>query len=273
MGCTAVNDDVMRHFPAPTSGTALADAPCVFEPESNGASQGKQATGGRRRLLQTRHRLQHLGAQALNEVELLGLIAGLDEAEALESLREASISDLCAESLDALTTLRGLSAAAAERLLAAAELARRLPASRQRRPRLETPDAIYRWLRRQFLGLRRESFHVLCLNSRNVLLRQLQVAQGSVDQCHVDPREALAPAVACRATNLVLVHNHPSGDPEPSIHDVTLTRQLREGAGLLCIRLIDHLVLGESGYVSMSARGLLGADSGVLLSHLNDDGH
>ena len=101
---------------------------------------------------------------------------------------------------------------------------------------------------------------MLCLSSRNVLLRHVRVAEGSVDQCHVDPREALAPAIACRATGIVLVHNHPSGDPEPSVQDVALTRQLREGARLLCLRLLDHLVVGESGYVSMLARGLLKGD-------------
>ena len=69
---------------------------------------------------------------------------------------------------------------------------------------------------------------------------------GSVDQCHVDPREALAPAIACRATGIVLLHNHPSGDPEPSVQDVALTRQLKEGARLLCLRLLDHLVIGET---------------------------
>jgi DNA repair protein RadC len=94
-------------------------------------------------------------------------------------------------------------------------------------------------------------------------MRHARVAVGSVDQCHVDPREALAPAVACRASALVLLHNHPSGDPEPSVQDVALTRQLGEGARLLCIRLVDHLVLSSSGYVSMLARGLLGDDRPV----------
>jgi DNA repair protein RadC len=110
--------------------------------------------------------------------------------------------------------------------------------------------------------------HVLCLNSRNVLLRQVRVAEGSVDQCHVDPREALAPAIACRATGIVLVHNHPSGDPEPSVNDVALTRQLREAGRLLCIRLLDHLVIGDRGYVSMLSRGLLRGDDSAFVSKL-----
>jgi len=153
-------------------------------------------------------------------------------------------------------------------VLAAGELARRLHHAHELRPRLHTPQAIYEWARKSLQGARREEVHVLCLNSRNVLLRQVRIAEGSVDQCHVDPRDALAPALACRATGFVLVHNHPSGDPEPSVHDVALTRQLREGGRLLCLRLLDHLVVGEKSYVSMLARGLLRTDDAAWMARV-----
>jgi DNA repair protein RadC len=209
------------------------------------------------------HRLLELGAAALSQAELVAIITGVDEPRRVGELVREGLKALLTEPLDALVTHRRLEAPQAARLAASAELARRLHDARDERPRLQTPQAIYEWARARLVGARREEFHVLCLSSRNLLLRHVRVAEGSVDQCHVDPREALAPAIAARATGIVLVHNHPSGDPEPSVHDVALTRQLKDAARLVCIKLLDHLVLGESTYVSMLSRGLLGADEGA----------
>lgn len=217
---------------------------------------------------EARRRLLRLGAAALSTAELVAVLLGGDEVKRATALLEQGLKALLTAAPEALVEQHALTPAETARVLAAGELARRLHQAPELRPRLQTPQAIYEWARRQLLGTRREEFHVLCLNSRNVLLRHVRVAEGSVDQCHVDPREALAPAVASRATGMVLVHNHPSGDPEPSVQDVALTRQLREGARLLCIRVLDHLVIGEGGYVSMLARGLLRGDDGSYLAKL-----
>ncbi len=217
---------------------------------------------------EAKRRLMRLGARALSNAELVGVLLGADELLRAAALVGDGLRALLSESPEALVEYRQLSEEEASRLLAAAELARRMHSSVEERPRLQTPQGIYEWARKQLVGARREEFHVLCLNSRNVLLRHVCVAVGSVDQCHVDPREALAPAVACRATGIVLIHNHPSGDPEPSVQDVALTRQLREGARLLCLRLLDHIVVGETGYVSMLARGLIKGDEQGYLSRL-----
>jgi DNA repair protein RadC len=219
---------------------------------------------------EARRRLMTLGANALTDAELVSVLTGLTEPDALARLLAGGLRALLMEHPDVLVEHHGLDSHTAARLMAAVELSRRLGGSTEKRPRLATPQAIYDWVRHRLVGLRTETFHVLCLNSRNVLIRHVCVAHGSVDQCQVDPREALAPAVACRATGIVLVHNHPSGDPEPSVNDVALTRQLREGARLLCIRLLDHLVLGESGYVSMLTRGLLSPDDGAFLARLDE---
>ncbi len=145
----------------------------------------------------------------------------------------------------------------ATRLLAAVELARRLPAKKAERPRLFSPSSIAQWARTQLVQHRLEETWVLSLNSRNVLLRFDRVGSGGVDHCTVDPREALAPAVACRASGIVLLHTHPGGDPEPSVQDVALTRRLRTAAAHLHIVLLDHLVLCETGHLSMLEKGLL----------------
>lgn len=213
-------------------------------------------------------RLVRLGPTALSNVELLSLLLRTDGTAKATSLLANGLRALMHESPEALVEHHGLEPHEVSRLLAAGELARRLHLSPEERPRLQTPAAIHEWSRRMLVGLRREEVHVLCLNSRHVLLRHVRVSEGAVDQCYVDPRDVLAPAVACRATSLVLLHNHPSGDPEPSVLDVTLTRQLREASRLLCIRLLDHLVISERGFVSMLQRGLLSGDGGAYVPEL-----
>ena len=85
----------------------------------------------------------------------------------------------------------------------------------------------------------------------------LRVAEGSVTECHVDPREVFAPAILSRAAAVVLVHNHPSGDPQPSASDLALTRQLTEAGRALCIRVIDHVIVADGGLFSSIAQGAL----------------
>lgn len=208
-----------------------------------------------------RKRLMKLGPSALTDAELVSLtLDGPDAFERAGALLDEGLYALLQEAPESLLEYRQLSLREVNRLAAAGELARRLDERFLERTALDTPDAIYAWSRAQFLGLRREEFHVICLNSKHRVLRRVRVAEGAVDQCVVDPREVLAPAVVSRATSVVLLHNHPSGDPEPSVQDVALTRQLRDACRLLCIRLVDHLVIGDRGYVSMLSRGLLRPD-------------
>jgi DNA repair protein RadC len=115
--------------------------------------------------------------------------------------------------------------------------------------------------------LPREHVRVLCFNARHVLLHDAWVGLGTVDSCAVDPREVYLPALRVRAHGVVLVHNHPSGDPEPSVGDVAATRQLLTAGKALGIRLLDHLVIGAEGFVSLAARGLLPDDGrGALVT-------
>jgi len=103
---------------------------------------------------------------------------------------------------------------------------------------------------------RRERFHVLCLSSRHVLLADVLVAEGTQDGCMVDPREVFSVALAVRARGVVLAHNHPSGDPKPSEHDIILTERAVAAGQLLGISVVDHLVVGAGRYLSMAERGL-----------------
>lgn len=141
-------------------------------------------------------------------------------------------------------------------LRAAIELGRRALRASDSRTRLLTPEETYRYLE-PVLGARdRERFHVLCLNARNVLLADVLVAEGTQNQCLVDPREVFRLALASRADRIILAHNHPSGDPTPSDPDLVLTRQIIEGARALWVPVTDHIVVGAGRYVSMMERGM-----------------
>jgi DNA repair protein RadC len=203
-------------------------------------------------------RISRLGAPALTDAELLSLLFGNGDGVAVAEKLLTSAG--CLKSLlrdDALhlSATPGMTPKRAAKLLAAAELSRRIQHSDERRPRLRKAAEIYRHLAPTLQGLRREEFHVLCFNSRNTLLRDVRVAEGTMNACPVDPREVFAAAIAARATAIVFAHNHPSGDPEPSTDDVALTRRLFEGAQLLGIHALDHVVVGDTTFVSLLERG------------------
>ena len=203
------------------------------------------------------------GGTALDDVELLKLVLGTGAPYArahLPSLLNCDPVELVENGL--------LPAGAAARLVGAIELVRRLSLRRAELPRLSSASAIWNWVRPSLTGLRRETFRVLCVDARSRLLREVVACEGSVDSCHVDPREVFAPAVACRASAVVLVHNHPSGDPEPSLQDVQLTQQLRQAGELLCIRVIDHVVVTQTGFVSMMQRRMLELSPGQAVPRL-----
>jgi DNA repair protein RadC len=215
-----------------------------------------------------RERLFRLGAAALTDPELLFVLLGsslrtrgLSEAllatsGGLKALVQQDPRELCARP--------GMGPVRTGQVLAALELGRRAQRVTERRPRLRTPREIHAYLSPHLSALRREVFHVLCFNARNVLLHDARVAEGTINACPVDPREVFAAAITSRATAIVLAHNHPSGDPEPSGQDLSLTAQLIEAGRVLGIKVLDHVVVGDGTYTSLLERGelpLLGAET------------
>lgn len=227
---------------------------------AGGGSVGARGGG----VEESRERLFRLGVEALTDPELLCVVWGpgprmprMRELAGTLLSRSGGLKALVQEEPLALRLLPGVGPVRAAQVLAALELGRRAQRAVERRPKLRTPKEIHAYLAPTFGALRREVFHVLCFNARNVLVHDARVAEGTMNACPVDPREVFAAALTARATAIVLAHNHPSGDPEPSIQDVGLTRHLISAAGLLNIKVLDHVVVGDGGYVSMMERGLL----------------
>lgn len=152
----------------------------------------------------------------------------------------------------------GVSAREATRLAAAFALGRDVERSRVRAgPLLGRPEAVARLMAPELRGLEVETFHVLLLDARHRLRARRTVAQGTLSSAPVHPREVFAPALRLAAAGVIVVHNHPSGDPEPSTADLDVTRRIEASGGLVGVPLLDHIVWAHGAWVSLRERGHL----------------
>ena len=169
-----------------------------------------------------------------------------------------SLAGVAAREAVELARVPGVGPAKAARLAAAFELGRRL---RARTPGvrvvLSAPADVYAAFGPLMEDLPREVFRVALLDAQNGLLRDRVISQGTLSASLVHPREVFKPAILESAASVILLHNHPSGDPTPSREDVRLTRQLVECARLLELRVHDHVVIGRGRYVSLAERGII----------------
>ena len=210
-----------------------------------------------------RERLARHGVSALSNRELLTLLLGSGSAQATaldvaESLLGAGLRGLAERSLPDLERVKGLGRAKATRLLAALELGARL-ASEGRTPAasFRTPQDAARYLLPRYGARPVETFGLLALDVRHRLRREAVVSVGCLTSSLVHPREVFQEAIVSRAAAIILFHNHPSGDPEPSAEDLSLTRRLASAGTLLGIEVLDHVVLGAGRIVSLKDRGVL----------------
>jgi DNA repair protein RadC len=179
-----------------------------------------------------------VAAALLGQFEDLG---GISAADASELVR---VNGVGAATILDLKLLRQLSV----RLSRSAACAR---------PVLTSWHALLAYARIALADLPREQFRVLYLDRRNILLREEWVADGSVDHAPVYPREVIRRALELSASALILIHNHPSGDPTPSQADIKVTRQIIDGAKLFNLQVHDHLIVGREGTASFKSLGLI----------------
>ncbi len=214
-----------------------------------------------------REKLLGRGAQALSDAELLALIlrtgdagsrtSALDHArqllstfEGLRGLAAAGVSEIC--------RLRGIGPAKAAEIQAVFEIARRFSDARMRPGDRYTSSAdVYQAFHERLRDHKREVFYTLLLDSKNRLIREVPISEGSLTASIVHPREVFAPVIRESASAVLFVHNHPSGDPTPSREDLDITKRLKEVGELVGVRVLDHIVVGSGRYVSLADRGLL----------------
>ncbi len=199
-------------------------------------------------------------ADALDDYSLLGVLLGEGRQTGVDRLLASHpIPDgLWRVSADDLVALEGVGPARAARVLACLEMSRRAASWRtSRRCSISTPEDVVDLCAVQLRGLDREHFWALALNTKNQLLRVLEVSIGSLNASIVHPRELFRGAVRVSAASIVVVHNHPSGDPTPSSADIQLTRRLVKAGDVLGIEVLDHVVIGGSEHASLRDLGLM----------------
>jgi DNA repair protein RadC len=206
-----------------------------------------------------RERLLRLGPAALGDHELVAVLLGTG-VRARDALTIATqvlaqtegLAGLSRCAPERLARLGGVGTSRALRLIAAVELGRRaLAGPRLPRPRLATPAAVAAFLLPDHGRYREERFGVLLLDTKHRVVRVVMLAQGTLNASLVHPREVFRAAAEHSAAAVVLFHNHPSGDPSPSVDDLQLTRRLVEAGELMGIAVIDHVVLGEGCWQSV----------------------
>ncbi len=211
-----------------------------------------------------RERLVEFGEQALSAQELLQVILGrgvagesvavtaqklLSQFGSLEKLAEASIEEL--------SSIKGIGLAKAAQIKAAFEIGRRFsnqtPSYKSKE--LNNPKKVHQLIKNKLKDHHREHFYIIILNSRNWSVAEISI--GSLNSSIVHPREVFSEAIKNKAASVIFVHNHPSGDPEPSEDDLEITKRLVDGGKILGIEVVDHVIVAKDKFLSMKEKGII----------------
>lgn len=212
-----------------------------------------------------RERLKAYGAKHLSNSELIAILLRtgmqgenvlsmasriLSQLEGLSGLGRSTFAELC--------SLRGLSEAKVCQLLASLELGRRFVSlSPEERVTINSPRDVANLVMGEMAALDQEHLKVLMLNTKNEVLSTQEIYVGNVNSSVVRPAEVIRPAVRDNAPSIIVVHNHPSGDPTPSREDIAITQELVAAGKLLGVEVLDHVVIGSgSRFVSLNEKGL-----------------
>jgi DNA repair protein RadC len=210
-----------------------------------------------------RERLERYGAGVLSTAELLAVIVGTGGRgrSALDLGRDLlvrfDLAGLSKAAIDEICTLPGCGPAKALQIKAALELGRRLVASvPEERPQLTSPQEAALMLQGEMALLEQEHLRVVLLNVKNRIVSVHEVYKGSVSSSLVRISEVFREPVRRNCPAVIVAHNHPSGDPTPSAEDIRITRRMVEAGRLLDIEVLDHIIIGRPGWVSLRERGL-----------------
>lgn len=210
-----------------------------------------------------RERLEKLGAGALSDAELLAILlrVGVEGENAvqvghrllknlggLRGIQQASFAEVCNQ--------HGVGPAKAAQIKAAIELGGRLPKDATERPKISKPQDAYDLVHYELAGLGHEEMWVMLLDTRNRVISTEKLYKGSLNSSTVRVGELFRSAIQKNAASIILIHNHPSGDPTPSPEDISLTRSAVQAGKLMDIEVLDHLVIGQNRFTSLKERNL-----------------
>lgn len=179
-----------------------------------------------------------------------------DNKGASRKLEYFGLKFLANATLEEITEVKGIGKSKAAMILAAIELAKRISKSSVDLKKLNTTDKLPYMVMDDMRNLEKEHFKIAILNTKKELSYLETITVGSIDKTIVEPREVFSIAIKRNAHTLILLHNHPSGDPKPSIQDIEITKTLKEAGLLLNIPVIDHIIIGDGRYFSFLEEGI-----------------
>ncbi|MEJ2636538.1 MAG: DNA repair protein RadC [Calditrichia bacterium] len=212
-----------------------------------------------------REKLAALGPEYLSNSELLAILfrtgshnnTAVDLAKAILN-QLGDLHTLAQTDFRHFSKLKGIGPAKALTLAATFEIARRIAALPNRQKlKITSPDVVYQKFGPHLSVLRKEIFMVLLLNSANILMREYKISEGTLNASLVHPREVFQPAITETAASIILMHNHPSGETQPSAEDKNITHRLVEAGKLMDIPVLDHIIVGREGFYSFKEEGLI----------------
>ncbi len=214
-------------------------------------------------------RCVQLGTEVLSDEELLSIIirTGSSNQNSLETARQVlalnyprdGILGLCHFTLEELKSVEGIGTVKGIQLMCIGELSRRIAkrSATVQISRYDSPEAVVHYYMEDLRHAEQELVYAMFLDSKNCLIKDALIFKGTVNASMASPREIFVEAMRNRAVGIILVHNHPSGDPTPSQEDYLLTNRIRQGAKLLGVRFLDHIIIGDNTYFSYRKEGIL----------------
>lgn len=213
-------------------------------------------------------RCMEQGPQVLNDAELLAVIlrtgsVGMESVELGEQVlrlvsQKKGLAGLGSLSVPELMQIKGIGKVKAVQIQCVAELSRRMSKSlAQKGICFRNPGSVADYYMEDMRHLPQEQMKLILLNTKSMRIHDITVFKGTVNSSLVSPREIFVEAVRYGAVSVLLLHNHPSGDPTPSREDILITRRLKEAGDIIGIPLIDHIIVGDNSYISLKERGIL----------------
>jgi DNA repair protein RadC len=209
-----------------------------------------------------RERLLKSGAASLADSELLAIIlrTGTKQENVINLCQRLlsmyNLKQLSQTNIARLTEIHGIKDSKAAQIAACFEIARRLEAfSEDSKPKINSPEDVYRRIYPKMREQKKEMFIELCLDTKNQIIKEDTISVGSLNANVVHPREVFKIALAESAAHIIVAHNHPSGDPTPSREDIEITKKLAETGKIIGIDVLDHVIIGDGRHFSMKEAG------------------
>ncbi len=213
-----------------------------------------------------REKLIEKGAENLTKAELLGIIigSGIENLHAVDlgshilRSNDNSFHKVSKLSVKELQQFKGIGEAKATILASVMEIARRMHDDATINPiKLSTPEDIHKFMKGKLMNRITEEFWIILLNSANHIIKAMQISKGGIDEATVDPKVIFKQSFLHNATKIILVHNHPSGNTEPSSHDIQVTSSIASVTEQLGFTFVDHIIVGETKHFSFQENGFI----------------